>query len=149
MQDTRSVIVAPRWLDRRQSILASLRQVGRRAGAWLKSLGRRSNGSEAQVEMATALKIASYGLVLMDADGQVVWTGEWDAGGVFEFGPGQCLSVWCGFTNHSGHETEINEYEVELMGEDGIVIERFNNSFGDSLIVPPGESRTFPAEWHM
>ena len=85
----------------------------------------------------------------MDSDGQVVWTREWDSCGVFEFGPRQHLWVCCGFTNHSERETEISEYEIELMGEDGLVVERFGDSFGDSVIVPPGESKHFPAEWRM
>jgi len=95
------------------------------------------------------VKIAGYSLVLMDSDGQVVWTREWDSGGVFEFGPRQRLWVSCGFTNHSKRETEISEYEIELMSEDGLVVERFGDSFGDSVIVPPGESKHFPAEWRM
>ena len=102
-----------------------------------------------QAQANSALKIAGYSLVLMDPDGQVVWTREWDSGGVFEFGPHQRLWVFCGFTNHSKRETEISEYEVELMGEDGVVVERFGNSFGDSLIIPPGESKEFPAQWQM
>jgi hypothetical protein len=85
----------------------------------------------------------------MDPDGQVIWTRDWDSGGVFEFGPRQRLWIFCGFTNHSASETEISEYEIELMGEDGAVIERFSDSFGDSVIVPPGESKQFPAEWRM
>jgi hypothetical protein len=85
----------------------------------------------------------------MDSDGQVVWTRDWDSGGVFEFGPRQRLWVSCGFTNHSARETEISEYEIELMGEDGLVVERFGDSFGDSVIIPPGESKQFPAEWRM
>lgn len=96
-----------------------------------------------------AVKIAGYSLVLMDPDGQVVWTREWDSGGVFEFGPRQRLWVCCGFTNHSNSETEVSEYEIELMGEDGLVVERFGDSFGDSVIIPPGESKQFPAEWRM
>ncbi|MEK6320731.1 MAG: hypothetical protein AABN33_03500 [Acidobacteriota bacterium] len=95
------------------------------------------------------MKIARYSLVLMDSDGQVVWTREWDSGGVFEFGPRQRLWVCCGFTNYSDCETEISEYEIELMGEDGLVVERFGDSFGDSVIIPPGESKHFPAEWRM
>src|SRR5262249_36016456 len=96
-----------------------------------------------------AIKISGYSLVLMDPDGQVIWTGEWDSGGVFEFRQCQRLVVYCGFTNPSGLKTEISEYEIELMGEDGAVVQRFNNSFGDALIVPPGESKQFPAEWQM
>src|SRR6266567_1302930 len=97
-----------------------------------------------QSQKMPAVKIAGYSLVLMDSDGQVVWTREWDSGGVFEFGPRQRLWVCCGFTNHSECETEISEYEIELMGEDGLVVERFGDSFGDSVIVPPGESKNFP-----
>ena len=96
-----------------------------------------------------ALRIARYSLVLMDPDGQVVWTREWDSGGVFEFRPHQLLLVSCGFTNHTQLETEISEYEIELMSEDGAVVERFGESFGDFLIIPPGESKEFPAEWRM
>jgi hypothetical protein len=113
---------------------------------WLK----RSPGlTEPESPTPSALKIARYGLVLMDSDGQVVWTGEWDSGGVFEFRPRQRLWVFCGFTNHSGCEAEISEYEIELMSEDGTIVQRFNDSFGDSLIIPPGESKQFPAEWRM
>jgi len=96
-----------------------------------------------------ALQIARYGLVLMDSDGQVVWTGEWDSGGVFEFRPRQRLLVLCAFTNHSADEKEISEYEIELMSEDGSIVKRFNDSFADSLIIPPGTSTRFPAEWRM
>jgi hypothetical protein len=98
---------------------------------------------------ASALKIARYGLVLMDHDGQVVWTGEWDSGGVFEFRPRQRLLICCAFTNHSGCETEVSEYEIELVGEDGSIVERFNDSFGDLLVISPGERKQFPAEWQM
>jgi hypothetical protein len=104
---------------------------------------------ELWVSPPPALKIAGYCLVLMDADGQVVWTREWDSGGVFEFGPRQHLWVFCGFTNHSERETEVSEYEVELMDEDGAVVERFGDSFCDSVIIPPGESKQFQAEWRM
>lgn len=113
---------------------------------WLK---RTPDNPEAESPVPSALKIARYGLVLMDPDGQVVWTGEWDSGGVFEFRPRQRLCVFCVFTNHSERETEISEYEIELMSEDGTIVERFNDSFGDSLIIPPGESQQFPAEWRM
>jgi hypothetical protein len=113
---------------------------------WLK----RSQGKpEHMSPTLSSLKIARYGLVLMDPDGQVVWTGEWDSGGVFEFRPRQRLWVFCAFTNHSERETEISEYEIELMSEDGTIVQRFNDSFGDSLIIPPGESKQFPAEWRM
>jgi hypothetical protein len=85
----------------------------------------------------------------MDQDGQVVWTREWDSGGVFEFRRRQRLWIFCGFTNHSACETEISEYEVELMSEDGSILERFNNSFGDPVVVLPGEQKQFQAEWRM
>ena len=109
----------------------------------------RDTAAQQQSQKMPAVKIAGYSLVLMDSDGQVVWTREWDSGGVFEFGPRQRLWVCCGFTNHSECETEISEYEIELMGEDGLVVERFGDSFGDSVIIPPGESKHFPAEWRM
>jgi hypothetical protein len=109
----------------------------------------RDRATQQQSQKVPAVRVAGYSLVLMDSDGQVVWTRDWDSGGVFEFGPRQRLWVCCGFTNHSERETEISEYEIELMGEDGLVIERFGDSFGDSVIIPPGESKHFPAEWRM
>jgi hypothetical protein len=109
----------------------------------------RDKATKQPSQAVPAVKVAGYSLVLMDSDGQVVWTRDWDSGGVFEFGPRQRLWVSCGFTNHSARETEISEYEIELMGEDGLVIERFGDSFGDSVIIPPGESKQFPAEWRM
>jgi hypothetical protein len=139
----------PSWLRRLGSALTLLRAAGKRLTSRTKRLGRSEGGSGPQSQPAPALKIAGYSLVLMDPDGQVVWTREWDSGGVFEFGPRQRLWVFCGFTNHSTRETEISEYEIELMGEDGTVVERFGDSFGDSVIIPPGESKQFPAEWRM
>lgn len=138
-----------RWLRRLGSMLTSLRAVRSRLASRARPLERRENGIVSQSPPTPALKIAGYSLVLMDADGQVIWTREWDSGGVFEFGPRQRLWVYCGFTNHSKRETEISEYEIELMGEDGTVVERFGDSFGDSVIIPPGESKHFPAEWRM
>ena len=126
-----------------------LRRVARRIASALKLPSGGNQGSRYDASAMRALKIARYSLVLMDADGQVVWTREYDSGGVFEFGPRQRLWVFCGFTNHTGCETEISEYEIELMGEDGLVVERFGDSFGDSVIIPPGESKQFPAEWRM
>jgi hypothetical protein len=35
------------------------------------------------------------------------------------------------------------------MDEDGAVVERFGDSFGDSVIIPPGESKQFQADWRM
>jgi hypothetical protein len=136
----------PSWLRRLGSMLTSLRS---RLASRARLLERRENGTGSQSPPPPALKIAGYSLVLMDADGQVIWTKDWDSGGVFEFGPRQRLWVYCGFTNHSKRETEISEYEIELMGEDGTVVERFGDSFGDSVIIPPGESKHFPAEWRM
>jgi hypothetical protein len=137
------------WLNHLNSLSDLIRAIGGRVISSLR-LRRRSAGEpEPHAATATALKIARYGLVLMDSDGQVVWTGEWDSGGVFEFRPRQRLWVFCPFTNHSERDTEISEYEIELMSEDGSIVERFNNSFGDSVIIPPGESKQFPAEWRM
>lgn len=139
----------PSWLRRLGSVLTSLRAVRSRLAPQVRLLESRANGTVSQAPPTPALKIAGYSLVLMDADGQVIWTREWDSGGVFEFGPRQRLWVFCGFTNHSKRETEVSEYEIELMGEDGAVVERFGDSFGDSVIIPPGESKRFPAEWRM
>lgn len=139
----------PNWQRRFDSALTMLRAVASRLRSRAGPSARRENGSGSHSRATPALKIAGYSLVLMDPDGQVVWTREWDSGGVFEFGPRQRLWVFCGFTNHSERETEISEYEIELMGEDGAVVERFGDSFGDSLIIPPGESKHFPAEWRM
>jgi hypothetical protein len=140
---------APSWLRRLGSALTLLCGAGNRLTSRAKRFGRRENGAGPPSQTTTALKIAGYSLVLMDPDGQVIWTREWDSGGVFEFGPRQRLWVFCGFTNHSQRETEVSEYEIELMGEDGAVVERFGDSFGDSVIIPPGESKHFPAEWRM
>jgi hypothetical protein len=139
----------PGWLTRLASILAPLRAVTRRLPSRVGLSERRGNGNLPPPRPTPVLKIAGYSLVLMDADGQVIWTREWDSGGVFEFGPRQRLWVSCGFTNHSKGATKISEYEIELMGEDGVVVERFGDSFSDSVIIPPGESKQFPAEWRM
>ena len=95
------------------------------------------------------LRIARYNLVLMDPEGQVVWTGDWDAGGAFEFGPRHSLRVFCEFTNHSKREAEIAEYEIELMSEDGMVVGRFGSSFGESVVVVPGQSRVLSGQWQL
>ena len=136
------------WLRRLGSALNVFRGAARRLTTRETKSTRLEEGSGSPSQ-TQALKIAGYSLVLMDPDGQVIWTREWDSGGVFEFGPRQRLWVFCGFTNHSKRETEISEYEIELMGEDGLVVERFGDSFGDSVIIPPGESKNFPAEWRM
>ena len=139
----------PSWLRRLGSALNFFRAAASRLTSRGRPLTRRENGFGPPPQTTPALKIAGYSLVLMDPDGQVIWTREWDSGGVFEFGPRQRLWVFCGFTNHSKRETEISEYEIELMSEDGAVVQRFSDSFGDSLIIPPGESKQFPAEWRM
>lgn len=131
------------------AVLALIAGIRSRVASAMNLARRRDTSSRQTSRMTPALKIAGYSLVLMDSDGQVIWTREWDSGGVFEFGPRQRLWVFCGFTNHSECETEISEYEIELMSEDGLVVERFGDSFGDSVIIPPGESKHFPAEWRM
>jgi hypothetical protein len=95
------------------------------------------------------LRISRYNLVLMDGDGQVVWGKEFDAGGAFEFRPGHRLYISCEFTNHSVREAEVAEFEIELAAEDGAVISRFGESFGDIVLVPPGESRSFVGQWSL
>ena len=138
-------LLSPRsWLHRLISFSSYLR-APRGAGQSSSTPARRAKPQSKN----NALRIARYNLVLMDQDGQVVWTREWDSGGVFEFRRRQRLWIFCGFTNHSECETEISEYEVELMSEDGSIIERFNNSFGDPVIVLPGEQKHFQAEWRM
>jgi hypothetical protein len=149
MQQTEQLTSRATWLAHLNPLLALVRAIHARVRTSLRSLKRSPRKSEPDSPTTTALKIARYGLVLMDPEGQVVWTGEWDSGGVFEFRPRQRLWVFCAFTNHSALETEISEYEIELMSEDGSIVERFSNSFGDSLIIPPGESKQFPAEWRM
>ena len=141
-------LTSPRsWLRRLTSLLTTLPAVRSRGQSSVKLSRRRIDGL--QSKPAPALRIARYNLVLMDHDGQVVWTREWDSGGAFEFRPKQRLWVFCGFTNHSDLETEVSEYEIELMSEDGSIVERFSNSFGDPVIVSPGEQKHFQAEWRM
>jgi hypothetical protein len=85
----------------------------------------------------------------MDHEGQVVWTGDWDAGGPFDFGPRHNLRIFCEYTNHTNREAEIAEYEIELMSEDGLVVGRYGSSFGDSVIVVPGASRVLAGQWQL
>lgn len=96
-----------------------------------------------------ALKIAGYNIILMNSDGDVVWTREWDAGGIFEFGPNFSMWIFCEFTNHSNNEAEIAEYEIELVSEEGTVVERFGSAFGDSIIIVPGQSKVFSGQWRL
>ena len=120
-----------------------------RVSALMDSIMRRRADSNVKSVMASTLKIARYNLVLMDNEGQVVWTGDWDAGGTFEFGPRHSLWIFCQFTNHSNREAEIAEYEIELMSEDGLVIGRFGDSFGDSVVVVPGQSKVLSGRWQL
>jgi hypothetical protein len=83
----------------------------------------------------------------MDQEGQVVWTGEWDAGGSFDFGQLHRLWIFCRFTNHSTREAHIAEYEIELKSEDELVIGRFGNAFGESIVVGPGQTRVLSGLW--
>jgi len=149
MNHTESLTPGASRLGRLNSLQELTRAIHARLDPLVRWLKRSPEKPEPESPTSSALKIARYGLVLMDSDGQVVWTGEWDSGGVFEFRPRQRLWVFCGFTNHSERETEISEYEIELMSEDGTIVQRFNDSFGDSLIIPPGQSKQFPAEWRM
>ncbi|HKP88151.1 MAG TPA: hypothetical protein VJZ26_18745 [Blastocatellia bacterium] len=119
------------------------------AGAVKSFIRRKRDDSDAGSKAPATLKIARYNLILMDNDGQVVWTGEWGVGDVFEFGPRYSLWVFCEFTNHSNRETEVAEYEIELVSEEGQVVERFGNAFGDSIIVAQGQSRVFSGQWRL
>jgi len=136
-------------LRRFDSIAGLLRSLADRVAGSMGLSKPKTTDTQSKSKPADVLKVAGYTLVLMDSDGQVVWTREWDAGGVFEFRQRQRLLIFCSFTNHSASEAEVSEYEIELMGEDGLIIKRFNDSFGDSVIVSPGESKQFPAEWRM
>ena len=110
---------------------------------------RKRADSTAKPQAPPTLVIAGYTLILLDTDGQVAWTREWDAGGAFQFGPRYRLWVFCEFTNQSKHEIEIAEYEIELMSDEGIVVERFGKAFADSVIVVPGETKVFSGQWQM
>ena len=125
------------------------RTVKEMAGAFKSFITRRRNDSNAGSKAPATLKIARYNLVLMDRDGQVIWTGEWGVGDIFEFGPRYRLWVFCQFTNHSNREAEIAEYEIELVSDEGQVVERFGNAFGDSIIVAQGQSRVFSGQWRL
>jgi hypothetical protein len=59
------------------------------------------------------------------------------------------LWIFCEFTNHSNREAEIAEYEIELMSEEGMVIGRFGDSFGDSVVVVPGQSKVLSGRWQL
>ena len=122
----------------------SLRAIKDRVSALMNSIIRRR--AVPVVEPAPP-KVARYKLVLMDTEGQVVWTGEWDAGGAFEFRPGHRLWIFCEYTNRSKREAEIGEYEIELMSDSEEVVGRFGNAFGDAMVVEPGESKVLTGQW--
>jgi len=126
-----------------------LRGLGRGLVDSSNALLRRMTKTKSKPEVDPSLRIAHYNLVLMDGDGQVVWGMEYDAGGPFSFRPGQRLWICCEFTNRSAHEAQVAEFEIELTGEDGAVLSRFGDSFGDLLIVQPGETQKFVGQWTL
>ncbi|MFY9609373.1 MAG: hypothetical protein WAU45_12260 [Blastocatellia bacterium] len=125
------------------------RTIRSRVTALMNSIKRGHSASEAHSRPSAILRIARYNLVLMDQEGQVVWTGDWDAGGAFDFGPRHSLRIFCEFTNHSKREAEIAEYEIELLSEDGLVVGRFGSSFGESVVVVPGQSKVLSGQWQL
>ncbi len=106
-------------------------------------------GSNSKPQAQPILSVASYNLVLLDRDGQVTWTREWDAGSAFKLNPHFTLWVFCEFTNRSRQQMEISEYEIELMSDEGLVVERFGEGFDDSLIVAVGETKVFTGQWRL
>jgi hypothetical protein len=124
----------------------SLRNLKGRMSALMNSIIRRRPAPVVEEE---TLKVARYKLILMDTDGQVMWTGEWDAGGAFEFRPGYRLWIFCEFTNHTKREAEIGEYEIELMSDTEQVVGRFGTAFGDAMVVVPGESKVLTGQWRL
>ena len=123
-----------------------LRSLKGRVSALMNSIIRRR---AAPVPVEETLKVVRYKLILMDAEGQVMWTGEWDAGGAFDFRPGHRLWIFCEFTNHTKREAEIGEYEIELMSDTEQVVGRFGNAFGDPVVVVPGESKVLSGQWRL
>ena len=124
----------------------SLRAIKGRVSSLMNSIIRRRPAPETA---PPALNVARYKLILMDTEGQVLWTGEWDAGGAFEFRPGHRLWIFCEYTNHSKREAEIGEYEIELMSETEQVVGRFGSAFGDAMVVVPGESKVLSGKWQL
>lgn len=125
------------------------RKVAGLATALMKLIKPRRADSNTKTQAPVTLRIAGYNLILMNHDGEVVWTNEWDTGGIFDLRPHHSIWVFCRFTNHSNNEAEISEYEIELVGEDGLVLNRFGSSFGDSVIVMPGQSKVFSGQWQL
>ena len=124
----------------------SLRAIKGRVSSLMNSIIRRKPAPEPG---PAPLNVARYKLILMDTEGQVLWTGEWDAGGAFEFRPGHRLWIFCEYTNHSKREAEIGEYEIELMSETEQVVGRFGSAFGDAMVVVPGESKVLSGKWQL
>ena len=106
-------------------------------------------GSNSKPQEQPVPSVASYNLVLLDRDGQVTWTREWDAGTAFKLNPHFTLWVFCEYTNRSRQEVEVAEYEIELMSDEGQVVERFGEGFDESLIVAAGETRVFTGQWRL
>lgn len=109
----------------------------------------RRSRDDSTAKAQAALKITRYNLVLMDDDGQVVWTREWEVCDSFELAPHYGLWVFCNYTNHSQQEVEVAEYEIELVSEEGDVVKRFGDGFGDAIAVAPGQSRVFSGRWQL
>ena len=124
----------------------SLRSIKGRVSSLMNSIIRRRPAPEPE---PPPLNVARYKLILMDTEGQVLWTGEWDAGGAFEFRPGHRLWIFCEYTNHSKREAEIGEYEIELMSDTEQVVGRFGSAFGDAMVVVPGESKVLSGKWQL
>jgi hypothetical protein len=142
-------------MERRFRLRPMARQVGppklisRLIAASLGFIKRMRAGSNSKPQAQPILSVAGYNLVLVDRDGQVTWTREWDAGSTFKFGPHFTLWVFCEFTNRSRQQVEIAEYEIELMSDEGLVVERFGEGFVDSVIVAAGETKVFTGQWRL
>jgi hypothetical protein len=124
-------------------------EIGRRLTATASLVKEKLTGKQPPQNGDATLRISRYNLVLMDNQGQVVWGREFDAGGSFEFRPGHRLYIACEYTNRSAREAEVAEFEIELAGDDGSVVSRFGESFGDAVVVAPGESKQFIGEWRL
>ncbi|HWP42151.1 MAG TPA: hypothetical protein VNO14_02870 [Blastocatellia bacterium] len=118
-------------------------------GALMRFIRRTPGDSSSEPQAPPTLRIAGYNLVLLDSDGQVAWTREWSTGSAFDFGPRWNLWVFCEFTNQTRQEVEIAEYEIELMNDEGQVVERFGSAFADLVVVVPGETRVFSGRWRL
>ena len=125
------------------------KQISRVIAAGLGLIKRMRPGANSKPEAQPILSVASYNLVLLDRDGQVTWTREWDAGTAFKLNPHFTLWVFCEFTNRSRQQVEVAEYEIELMSDEGLVVERFGEGFDDSLVVAAGETRVFTGQWRL